>query len=389
MEFDKRVVRWKPEPNRDIAHHFAKTDAKSLPNPALGGYLACMLKPFALLTLATSIALAHPDHGTEPGHDLKTPVTTGNGEWTFEAVPGWGVLPDGKNIGPTHGSVLIGPDLKVYLSTDAELSLIVWEPDGTFVKTIAPECQGFHAMEMRVEDGKTVIYGAQNNGSGNAARKAKGLPTTPFRVCKIDLDGKILAEIPNAATGEVPGGWNGLTAVTVAPDGAVFAAMGYGSQFIHKFDASGKLLKTFGSKGKGDGQFNTCHGLTIDTRFGAPRLLVADRENRRLCHLDLEGNWIGVHASNLRRPCSFSWHGEFLAVAELEARAVILDKTGSPVAFLGDNPDRKQWANFGVKPDQHHLGIFTAPHGLAFAPNGDLYVQDWNQTGRITKLRKK
>ena len=166
------------------------------------------------------------------------------------------------------------------------------------------------------------------------------------------------AEIPNAATGEVPGGWNGLTAVTVAPDGAVFAAMGYGSQLIHKFDASGKLLKTFGAKGNGDGQFNTCHGLTIDTRFGAPRLLVADRGNRRLCHLDLEGNWIGVHASNLRLPCSFSWHGEYLAVAELEARAVILDKSGTPVAFLGDNPDRKQWANFGVKPEA------TAPRHL-------------------------
>ena len=87
----------------------------------------------------------------------------------------------------------------------------------------------------------------------------------------------------------MPGGWNGLTGVTVAPDGAVFASMGYGSQLIHKFDASGKLLKTFGGKGEGDGRFNTSHGLAIDTRFGEPRLLVADRENRRLCHLDLEG----------------------------------------------------------------------------------------------------
>ena len=75
-------------------------------------------------------------------------------------------------------------------------------------------------------------------------------------------------------------------------------------------------------------------------------------------------------------------------MAELEARVVILDKTGTPVAFLGDNPDRKQWANFGVGVKDQKPGIFTAPHGLAFASNGDLYVQDWNQTGRVTKLRK-
>lgn len=336
----------------------------------------------------SALAFAHPDHGTAPGADVKHPVTTGNGAWTYEVVPGWGALPEGRSLGPTHGGVLTGPDGRIYLSTDSELSIVVWEPDGAFVKNIAPECQGFHAMDIRDENGKTVIYGAQNNAYGNKNRQAKGLPATPFRICKIDLDGKILLEIPSASTGEVPGGWNGLTAVTVAPDGAVFAAMGYGSQLMHKFDATGKLLKTFGGKGTDDGKFNTCHGLTIDTRFGAPRLLVADRENRRLCHLDLDGNWIGVHATHLRRPCSFSWHGEHLAVAELEARVVILEKSGAPVAFLGDNPDRKKWANFGVAPKDQQDGLFTAPHGLAFAKNGDLYVQDWNASGRVTKLRR-
>lgn len=348
-----------------------------------------MKRPLAFLFTATLAASAHPDHGTTPGPDITTPVVTGNGEWTFEVVPGWGALPEGKELGPTHGSVLVGPDKRVYMSTDSELALIIWEEDGRFVKAIAPDCQGFHAMAIREENGKTVLYGAQNNGYGNAARKAKGQPQTPFRVCKIDTDGNLLLEIPNASTAAVPGDWKGLTGVTVAPDGSIFASMGYGSQMIHKFDATGRLIKSFGGRGKGDGQFNTCHGLTIDTRFGEPRLLVADRENRRLCHLDLEGNWIGVHASNLRRPCSFSWFGEYLGVAELEARAVILDKTGTPVSFLGDNPNRAQWANFKVAPADQHVGIFTAPHGLGFAPNGDLYVQDWNQSGRITKLRKR
>lgn len=347
---------------------------------------ASTILPLLIIPLT---ALAHDDHPGEPGKGPDTPVITGNGEWTFEAVPGWGGLPDGNKIGPTHGSVLTGPDGRVYLSTDSEMSIIVWEADGTFVKTIAPECQGFHAMTIREEGDRHVIYGAQNNAYGNKGRKAAGKEPTPFRVCKIDLEGKLLLEIPNAETGEVQGGWRGLTAVTVAPDGAIFAAMGYGSNLVHKFDAKGKHLKSFGGKGKGEGQFTTCHGLAIDTRFGEPRLLVADRENRRLCHLDLEGNWIGVHASNLRRPCAVVFFGDHCAVAELEARVTILAKSGAPVSFLGDNPDRKQWAGFGVKPEDQKPGIFSAPHGLGFAENGDLYVQDWNQTGRVTKLRKR
>ncbi len=328
--------------------------------------------------LIAPLAFAHPDHGTVPGDGPQTAVHTGNGAWSYEAVPHWGELPDGKIIGPTHGGVVVDEQSGlIYVSTDSELSVLVYQPDGKLVKTIAPACRGFHAMAIRQENGKVVIYGAQLNGD-----------QPPLRVCKIDTEGKLLLEVPNATTGEVPGGWGGLTGVTVAPDGAIFASMGYGSNIIHKFDATGKLLKSFGSKGSDEKQFNTPHGLAIDSRFGEPRLLVADREKRRLVHFDLEGNWIGVHASNLRRPCSVSFSGDSLAVAELESRVTILDKTGTPVAFLGDNPKQAEWANFGVLPQDQHLGIFTAPHGLSFDKAGNLYVEDWNKTGRVTKLTK-
>ena len=43
-----------------------------------------------------------------------------------------------------------------------------------------------------------------------------------------------------------------------------------------------------------------------------------------------------------------SLSGAHLAVAELEARVTILDKSGTPVSFLGDNPNKGQWAGFGV-----------------------------------------
>lgn len=329
--------------------------------------------------MMVSLALAHPDHGTTPGRDLTTAARTGNGAWSYDAVPHWGELPDGRKIGPTHGGVVVDDRSGlIYVSTDSELAVLVYQPDGKLLRTLAPECRGFHAMAIRHEDDKPVIYGAQLNGK-----------PAPPRICKIDTAGKVLLEIPNRQTGDVPGGWNGITGVAVAPDGAIFAAMGYGSNVIHKFDAAGRLLHSFGGRGADEKLFDTPHGLAIDTRFGAPRLLVVDREKRRLVHFDLAGQWLGEHARNLRRPCAVSVLGDHLAVAELEARVTILDKTGTPVAFLGDNPNRSQWANFGVPPHDQQPGIFTAPHGLSFDPNANLYVQDWNQSGRVTKLNKR
>lgn len=358
--------------------------------PAEATYRRNVQMKHTLLLLMPTLAFAHPGDHSHPGPEVTDAVRTGNGEWSFEAVPGWGELPDGAPIGPTHGGVVVDPKSgRVYVSTDGLLSILVYEKDGTYVGNIAPDCQGFHAMDLAEEEGKTVLYGAQLNGGGAKLREQAGLEPTPLRVCKIDTEGKLLLEISAKTHPDLEGGWNGLTAVAVAPDGSIFCSMGYGSQLIHKFDASGKHLLTFGGRGKGEQVLtNTSHGLKVDTRYGEPRLLVCDRENRRLFHATLEGEWIGEYATHLRRPCAVSILGDFCAVAELEARVTILDKNGTPVSFLGDNPNRGQWAKFPVAPKDMSLGIFTSPHGLSFDPEGNLYVQDWNQTGRVTKLRK-
>ena len=106
-------------------------------------------------------------------------------------------------------------------------------------------------------------------------------------------------------------------------------------------------------------------------------------------HFDLEGKFIGVHATELRRPCAVSFHGDICAVGELQSRVTILDKEGKHISYLGDNPDKKQWANFKVPQEAQKTGIFTAAHGLSFDSKGNLYVQDWNTHGRATKLTLK
>jgi hypothetical protein len=338
-----------------------------------------MMKPI-LTTSLMGLALfstvhAHEGHDQAPKAKAMTEVVrTGNGSFTYENVLDWGKLPENAKLGPTHGGVAIDKQGLIYVSTNGEKSICVFKPDGTFVKAMTPTARAIHGLQIATDAGKEYLYGAQLGGKGK------------LRALKIDLDGSIVMEIPNETTGEIPGGVKGITGIAVTPDGTIFVSMGYGSNLIHKFDKQGKLLKTFGGRGEEVEKFKTCHGLGIDTRFGEPRLLVCDREKRRLVHLDLDGNWIGVHATNLRRPCAVSFHGDYVAVAELEARVVIIDKNGAPVSFVGDNPNKKQWASFGVAPKDQNPGIFSAPHGLSFDATGNLYVQDWNSSGRVSKL---
>lgn len=324
-----------------------------------------------LATALMGTAMAHESHEHGPVGEIYTvAVPTGDGEHTYENVPWWGTTKN-KGVGRTNGGVALDKAGRVYFSSDTPEGILIFDADGKRVGKVGPT--KVHNLIIREEDGVEYIWAADNGKS---------------RLSKMTLDGKEVFTIPNEKTGEVKGGFKGITAVDIAPDGSIFVAIGYGSSLIHKFDKEGKLLKTFAGKGSGDAQCKICHGIGVDTRFKPARLMVADRENGRLTHFDLDGNWIGVVATGLRRPTDVAFRGDFCAIPELAGGVKILDKEGKVVALLGENPNPKQRGSNPVKPEDSTPGHFTAPHGIAYDADGNIYVQDWNAYGRVTKLVK-
>ena len=306
-----------------------------------------------------------------------TPTTTpgaltGQGRWIYEVVPDWGHVPEHDHIGSTHGGIVIDQSGKVYVSTDGPNGIIVYKPDGSFIKTFGENSRRYHGLNIYQEDGQEYIYAAGMN-----------------HVAKLDLDGNIILKIEGAKQ-DPANSWTKATAVAVAPNGDIFIADGYGSSVIFKYDKTGTFIKQFGLRGRKEGQFITSHGLTIDARDPSnPLLMVCDRENLRLQHFDLNGIFVDVAINGLRRPCAAHIWQDYVLVAELAGRAVILDKDNQIISVLGDNPDTTQRAKFGVPPEQWQDGVFTAPHGCSFDHEGNVYIQDWNKWGRITKLVRK
>jgi hypothetical protein len=307
--------------------------------------------------------------------DEVKPVRMGAGAMTFDTVPGWGLGPDGKSVlGPTHGGVVIDKAGSIY--TSAQKGVVVFSPDGKVVRSfLGPKYSNIHDMEIRDEEGGEFIYGARNNDAEAIKFHA--------------ADGKIVMKLGFPTESDLALRVFRPTAITVGENGDIFLSDGYASNHVFKFDKSGKYLMHFGQKGNGLKQFQTAHGMTLDTRYDPPRLLICDRNHApkgRLLHYDLDGKYIEEVVTGLGMPTSVSVQGDYVSVPDLHGRVVILDKSNTIVAVLGHNSNPRTRVNFNVPQEQWIEGVFSGTHGSYWDKDGNLYVQDWNVAGRIIKL---
>jgi outer membrane protein assembly factor BamB len=304
-------------------------------------------------------------------------LQTGNGQWIYRVAEGWGQAPAGLALGGTHGGIAIDKTGHVYISTQSETGVLVYTPEGVLLKTIAHQYPEIHSMVFSEENGVEYLY----------CTVQKGTPSENWLFIKMKTDGTVVQKItaPPEAGFRAPNEWR-LTAALPGPDGSIFIANGYGDSRIFRFDSRGQFLGSYSGRGSAEGLLNCSHGMSIDTRYGQPMLLICDRENRRLCHFDFDGKFVGTVTQYLRRPCQTSFYGDYVVVSELEGRVTILDKNNAPVAFLGDNPVTSQWANYQIDPNRVARAAFSAAHGCYIDANANIYVTDWNHTGRITRL---
>ncbi|MDA1273555.1 MAG: 6-bladed beta-propeller [Verrucomicrobia bacterium] len=325
----------------------------------------------SLVGVTFALGLFLPNQAT--GADA--PVRMGCGIMTFDTVLGWGLAADGKSaLGPTHGGVVIDKAGNIY--TSANKGVVVFSPDGNVIRSFLDENHSeLHDMEIRDEGGTEYIYGARNNNREGIKFQAS--------------DGRIVLRLGFPKESGLNLEKFNPTAITVAPNGDIFLSDGYASNVIFKFDKNGKYLMHFGTKGNGLKEFNTAHGMTLDTRYEPARLLICDRNHQpkgRLLHYDLDGNFMAEVVTGLGMPTSVAVHGDYVSVPDLHGRLVILDKSNTIMAVLGHNADPKQRANYNVKREDWIEGIFSGTHGSYWDKNGNLYVQDWNVDGRIMKL---
>jgi DNA-binding beta-propeller fold protein YncE len=300
----------------------------------------------------------------------------GVGSHVYEVVEGWGKLPENVQFGTTRGVVTDSQD-RVYVLNQSKDAVIVFDREGNFIKSWGEEfTEGAESFTVSRENAAAYFY----------------LPDQRRHlVAKTSLNGDVIwtLGVPNLPDVYRNADLYKPTGVAVAPNGDLYVCDGRGQNWIHHYNASGELIRSWGGSGSDPGKLNNPTGVWVDTRRPLPVLLVADRGNLRIQVFTLTGKHVGFLTDGMRCPSSFHQSGDELYVADLHGQVAILDKQNRLIVRLGDNPnvwERPAWPNLPV--GERPLDKFISPCAVCVDSHRDLYVVEWISDGRLTKLRR-
>jgi hypothetical protein len=324
----------------------------------------------------------------------------GAGDFTYEAIHDWGELPARIKWGNTHNVVEdaqgnIHVHHTVHAASESADTVVVFDRGGKFVRSWGREFRGVaHGLWIQKEGRDEFLYLTVNATNP----RLQPPPAQSATVVKATLKGEIVYKIegpPDIPEYKVPAGTPPTlpaynpTNIAIAPNGDLYVADGYGSYYINRYDSKGRYLSTFGGRGSDPGTMKEPHGIWIDTRGATPNVTVADRRNNRLQRFTLAGQHIDF-VSGFRLPCHFHEHHGNVVIADLQGRVTLIDRNNQIITHLGDatpssppNPPRGTQDRSTFVPGQ-----FITPHGANFDHDGNIFVVEWVEIGRVTKLRK-
>lgn len=312
-------------------------------------------------------------------------IILGSGAHRFECIHDWPKLPEQIAWGLTHGVAVDRAGNVHVLHTSRTESpcrdtVVVFDRNGNFLNSWGEQFFGSaHGFDLVVEGSEEVFY---------ITDLKRGL-------FKTTRDGKVLWHVDKPPFYEGTDLKYVPSNVAVSQSGDVFFADGYGSWFIHHYDKIGNYKKTFGGPDAGDATTIHPHGLYIDTRGAEPLLVVTEndpkgKEPGRLHAFNLAGEHHSVLPTQVRSPRHGDLRDGLVVIPDLDAVVTLLDEDQQVVAQLGDGfTTMQEVRTLRTRPrEQFKPGQFICPHDAAFDADGSIFIAEWVNAGRVTKLRK-
>ena len=237
---------------------------------------------------AKSFAILHQD--MKPNDQ-----TIGQGEFTYKADKNWAKISVNSNpLANCHEMVQDSKGRLIMLGDHTHNNILIFDKSGKLLDYWGTSLPGGHGLSISKEGGEDFLLltdcgWALDRTGNNYGQSGQVLKTT--------LDGKLIFAIGHPRTIGIYKDDEPFkpTETAVAPNGDIYVADGYGSDYIIHYNSKGQYINHFGGHHNTNKDHNlvNAHGVTVDTRDkNNPTLICTSREENCFKVFTLDGKFI-------------------------------------------------------------------------------------------------
>ena len=301
----------------------------------------------------------------------------GHGDFKYRPHPQWGTLDSSKTpVNNCHEMVMDSKGRLIMVTDETKNNIIVYDRSGKLLTTCGTTFPGGHGLTLTKEGGEDFLFICD---------------TTISTVTKTTVDGRVLMELahPNKLGIYTEAMAYKPTESAVAPNGDIYVADGYGSQFIIQYNYKGEYIRHFGGRGNADAEFDTAHGVAVDLRDAKnPTLLITSRGHNSFKRFTLDGKYLSTIFLPGAFVCRPVFHGEniyagvcwsrlrYLNQTDNSGFVTILDKNNKVISNPGGTAPK--YSNGELQLMVQSIPLFKHCHDVCIDDDKDIYVCQWN-----------
>ena len=289
----------------------------------------------------------------------------------------WGDLDPAKTpVNNCHEMVMDSKGRLIMVTDETKNNILIYDKSGKLLDSWGNDYPGGHGLTLFQEGEDDVLFICDPNLG---------------KVFKTTLNGKELMVIDHPSTIGVYKEEDPFkpTETTIAANGDIYVADGYGSQWVLQYDKDGKFIRKFGGRGNGNDQFQTVHGVCIDNRDpNNVTLLCTSRAHNAFKRFTLDGKYLSTIFLPGAYVCRPVIDDENIYAGVCWSRLKYLNQTpNSGFVTILDKADKVISNPGGTKPVYkkgtlqlmlQETPLFHHCHDVCIDEDKNIYVCQWN-----------
>jgi len=318
--------------------------------------------------------LGNSIYGSAFHFDKLKDVIIGHNSHQYKVNLNWGNLNASQTpVKDCHEMVQDSKGRIVLLTNHTKNNIIIYDKSGKLLETWGTAFPGAHGLTLVKENGEDFLFITDYE---------------RHQIIKTTIDGKVVMIIDYPKESGLYNTKNAFkpTETTVAENGDIYVADGYGKQHILHYDYKGNLKNIFGGKGESKEQFLNAHGICYDNRDKQkPSLLITARELNQLKRFSLEGKYIetiDVPGALICRPVIHKKNIYFAVLRSKNAAnsdsgfVLIMNEINEVVSCPGATAPN--YSNGKLNELYQTIRLFKHPHDVCVDEDENLYIAQWN-----------